>query len=913
MNFRRRSFFIALAAVVLFSVVDLAGTFTMIENRVRDNFLRFRPQRERLDTVVFLEVDDEATIHVGVFPWPRSVMADGLLRLKEYGVSHAIFDIEYIDKSPPGVDAVYLEQGLPGDFSQSFSGINATIRDLIGALSEGRLSGSGAAQFGDLISDFIVEEEQALLEKARGIARDNDEYFAQALALFGKGWVTVNLQSRALSGEQAERRPLAEQKFSYPLSVKGNLRADLADSGLPYVDLLSPIPPVIEAAQGAGFTNTFVDKDGVRRRIFLTRNVQDHWYVQLVVAPLLDYLGGPELIEEPGRLTLKGAQVPGKAPRDIVIPLDTQGAMLLDWPLTSYRDSFTHLSFAELFFLETDETLMEQYISNLAAADLAFFAQFDDAVAAAYTLLYGIQESLAAAALARSRALAETSDSAFADYLDLKAGGRRLTQELLSLDAGERVGALAEALAWDYPGEAESLYGAAAYIQTNLSYLRTVVLGIEERELWLHEALAGKMCILGRVDTGSTDFGVNPFWEKYENPGTNAVILDTILAGSFIVPLHPLWSAALGLLLVPLLVLLLSPLKPALRSTLGLGAALVMPALAFGLFAATGLSVGILSPSLAMILAVIIREIVAYISSEQEKQFIRKAFSTYLSGDVVQEIIADPSRLQLGGLKRYMTAVFSDIQGFSGISERLDPEQLVRLLNQYLSGMSNIILDERGTIDKYVGDAIIAFFGAPLALPDHGLRACVSAVMMKRLEADLNRQFIENNMSPLPLLTRIGINTGDMVVGNMGTDQKMNYTIMGNEVNLAARLEGVNKQYGTWILASDETVNATAGQVLSRRLDRVRVVGITKPVQLYEILELTADANSELREKVNLFHQALTFFEAQDWNRALILFARVLDTYPDDNPSLVYLKRCQTYRLSPPAKDWDGVFNLNEK
>ncbi|MDR3172802.1 MAG: CHASE2 domain-containing protein [Treponema sp.] len=911
MNFTWRSFFIALGAAVLFSIVDLAGTFTMIEDRVWDNFLRFRPKRERLDKVVFLEVDDEASVHVGVFPWPRSVMADGLLRLKEYGVSYAIFDIEYIDKSPRGVDDVYLEQGLPGDFSQSFSGINANIRDLIGALSEGRLSGSGAAQFADVISAFIAEEEQALLEKARGIARNNDEYFAQAMALFGRGWATVNLQTRALSGEQAERRVLAEKKFSYPLSVKGDFRADLADSGLPYVDVLCPIPPVMEAARGAGFTNTFVDKDGVRRRIFLTRNVQGHWYTQLAFAPLLDYLGGPELVEEPGRLTLKGARMPGKAPRDIVIPLDSQGAMILDWPVTSYRDSFTHLSFAELFFLETDETLMERYVSNLAAADLAFFAQFDDA--AAYTLIYDIRESLAAAALARARALAETSDGAFAEYLELKAGVRSLTHELLSLDAGGKAGALAEALVRDYPGEAESLRGAAAYIQTNLAYLETILREIEDRELRLREALAEKMCILGRVDTGSTDFGVNPFWEKYENPGANAVVLDTILSGSFIVPLHPLWSAAMGLVLVPLLVLLLGPLIPALRFTLGLAAALLVPVLAFGLFAATGLYMGILSPSLAMMLAVIVREIIAYISSEQEKQFIRKAFSTYLSGDVVQEIIADPSRLQLGGINRYMTSVFTDIQSFSTISERLNPGQLVRLLNQYLSGMSDIILDERGTIDKYVGDAIIAFFGAPLALPDHGLRACVSAVMMKRMEAELNRQFIEKGISPLPLLTRIGINTGDMVVGNMGTEQKMNYTIMGNTVNLAARLEGVNKQYGTWILASEETVKEAKGQVLTRRLDRVRVVGIRKPVQLHEILELTADAGKKVQEKVDLFHQALASFEARDWDRALLLFARVLDKYPDDNPSLVYLKRCQKYRHTPPSKDWNGIFNLNEK
>ncbi|MDR0669853.1 MAG: CHASE2 domain-containing protein [Treponema sp.] len=913
MNFKRRSVLIALGTVVLFSFIDLSGAFTLIENRIQDSFLRFRPKRERPNRTVFLEIDDEATVHIGVFPWPRSVMADSLVRLKEYGVSHAIFDIEYIDKSPSAVDAVYLEQGLPGDFSQTFSEINANFRDFIGAVLEERLSWDTIVPIADTISASIAEGETALLEKARGVARDNDEYFARALALFGNSWVTVNLQTRLLSGEQAERRTLAEEKFSYPVTARGNFQTDLADSGEPYIDVLCPIPPVMAAAQGAGFTNTFVDKDGVRRRIFLIRNTQGHWYPQLAFAPLLDYLGSPELSVEPGRLTLTGAAIPGTSPRDIVIPLDPQGAMLLDWPVTSYRDSFTHVSFAELFFLETDETLMKQHVSNLATANLTFFSQYDETAGAAYMLIHRIGETLTAASLARSRALTETSGSAFTEYLDLKADARRLIHELSALDAGEKIGDQADLLARESPGDGEALYEEAAYIQTNLTGLQTVLQGIEEREEWLRNTLAGKMCIFGRVDTGSTDFGVNPFWEKYENPGTNAVILDTILSGSFITPLGPLWSAAGGIVLIPLLILILGPLKPALRSILGLGAALLMPVLAFGLFAATGLCLRILTPTLAMALAAIIREIIAYIGSEQEKQFIRKAFSTYLSADVVQEIIADPSRLQLGGIKRHITAVFTDIQGFSGISERLDPEQLVQLLNQYLSSMSNVILEERGTIDKYEGDAIIAFFGAPLELPDHGRRACVSAVMMKRLEAKLNQGFIENGLSSLPLLTRIGINTGDMVVGNMGTEQKMNYTIIGNAANLAARLEGVNKQYGTWILASEETINESGGQVLSRRLDRVRVVGINKPVQLYEILDLSADAGDEAREKVELFHRALARFEARDWNTALILFARVLDQYPNDSPALIYLKRCQQYRQIPPARDWDGIFNLDEK
>jgi adenylate cyclase len=364
--------------------------------------------------------------------------------------------------------------------------------------------------------------------------------------------------------------------------------------------------------------------------------------------------------------------------------------------------------------------------------------------------------------------------------------------------------------------------------------------------------------------------------------------------------------------LIPLLFFVTNSLVPSLRTALGFVGALAVLGASVLIFAFTGNFLGPLGPVLAMIAAVIVREIFSYAGSEREKQFIRKAFSTYVSGDVVKEIIANPSLLQLGGVKRDMSAIFTDIKGFSTISEHLDPEDLVSLLNRYLTAMSDVVLVEKGTIDKYEGDAIIAFFGAPLDLPDHALRACVSAITMKKIENELNKTILESKLAPVPLLTRIGINTGAMVAGNMGTENKMNYTIMGNAVNLAARLEGVNKQYGTWILASDDTVRRTEGNLLTRRLDRVRVVGINEPVQLHELVETLTDASPEQQEKVKLFHEALDLFEQRQWNQAREGFTAIL-ARGDDPPSSVYLQRCETYLGKPPEDAWDGVFNLSEK
>jgi class 3 adenylate cyclase len=293
--------------------------------------------------------------------------------------------------------------------------------------------------------------------------------------------------------------------------------------------------------------------------------------------------------------------------------------------------------------------------------------------------------------------------------------------------------------------------------------------------------------------------------------------------------------------------------------------------------------------------------------------FIRTAFSTYVSDDVVKEIIADPSRLQLGGTKRHMTALFTDIGGFTTISEKLDPEALVNLLNRYLSAMSDVILAEKGTIDKYEGDAIIAFFGAPIEIKDHALRACISAITMKKIETEFNKTVMEQNLSPYPFFTRIGINTGDMVAGNMGTANKMNYTIMGNAVNLAARIEGINKQYGTSILVSEATVREAGDRLFTRKIDRVRVVGINEPVRLYELLDTAEHAAPDQKELVAIFHEALDHFEKRDWTQASDGFKKALALKADDSPSKMYHERSIEFSKNPPEDTWDGIYNLTSK
>jgi adenylate cyclase len=900
MSLRKISLLAALGSALVFSLLYLVPFFNAAEAKIYDTFLRFAPRRNRIDNVVFLDVDDPAIAKIGVFPWPRRIMADGLLRLKEYGAELVIFDIEYIDKSPTHVDEVYLKEGLAQDYNRRFSEIGTNMADILKAVSAGRIPPERAASYIDEVTEIIAAGREALLGDTMKITGNDDLLLSRAAALLGAAWGTVNIQEKPLSGEQAERRPVTEQRFSYPVKNRG---------GIPEgknIDILPPIPLFMEAISGAGFTNITVDGDGVRRRIFLAQEVKGHWYLQLAFAPLVASWGNPAIALEKRRLVVERT-----GEKDLIIPLDADGAMLLDWPPEIYEQSFSHVSFALFTSLEEYQTHIEQYLSALTFSNAALFPGLSKNAAE----ILGYFEQ---ARTAKTEALENCSDESFNDYIALRNMALELTGELLASFSAENYieRESRTALETIAPGGDEihaAVLEEAQYCKTLLDYIHTELSAFTVVHQELSHTLNGKWCIIGRVDTGTTDIGVNPFHGKYVNAGTHAVVLDTILSNSFITPLPLWWSLLFVFLFVPLLAVGTSGFKSIHRMVFGIAGILLITAVPFGLFIVQKYFLKSFGPILAMTVTVIVRETVAFIKSENEKQFIRKAFSTYVSGDVVKELIADPSRLQLGGTKRHMTALFTDVQKFSTISEQLEPEDLVSLLNRYLSAMSDVILAEMGTIDKYEGDAIIAFFGAPLEIPDHALRACVSAITMKRLETEINKTIHEQNLSPSPLLTRIGVNTGSMVAGNMGTANKMNYTIMGNTVNLAARLEGVNKQYGTWILASEYTVRETANLLLARKLDRVRVVGINEPVRLYELLDTLENASPQQKQLAAVFHQALDCFEKREWDQAIEGFRETLSIVKDDAPSQKYLDRSIDYLDNPPPDNWDGVYNLTEK
>jgi adenylate cyclase len=276
---------------------------------------------------------------------------------------------------------------------------------------------------------------------------------------------------------------------------------------------------------------------------------------------------------------------------------------------------------------------------------------------------------------------------------------------------------------------------------------------------------------------------------------------------------------------------------------------------------------------------------------------------------LVKEIMKEPEQLKLGGDKKELTILFSDIRGFTSLSEKMKPEELVHLLNEYLSDMTKIIMEQRGLVDKFIGDAIMAFWGAPLKEKKHADLACESALGMKAKLEELNKKWSKEGLPYLKI--GIGIHTGKAVVGNIGSEERFDYTAIGDDVNLSSRLEGVTKQYDVYILISEFTLNELSKEFIVRELDHVTVKGKNHPIKIYEVLGKEGKISKELLEIKEHFEEGLELYKKQKWDDAIKAFHKSLNL--GDKTSKIFIERCEEFKKNPPVKDWDGVWNLKEK
>lgn len=331
------------------------------------------------------------------------------------------------------------------------------------------------------------------------------------------------------------------------------------------------------------------------------------------------------------------------------------------------------------------------------------------------------------------------------------------------------------------------------------------------------------------------------------------------------------------------------------------------------LFFARGILLDLLAPALGLIAAHAIAWGLSYRAEQRQKRAIQGAFAQVLSPTVLERLLREPARLQGGGELVEATVYFSDLAGFTTLSEGLDPHRLVEVMNLYLGEMVATIVDEQqGYVDKFIGDAVMAFWGAPLPDPDQAYRACVSALRNQEKLAALQGRLKEMGLRS-ELTMRVGLHSGPVVVGMMGSPKKLNYTVIGDTVNLASRLEGTNKLYGTRILASSDLVNQVGGRVAAREVDRIRVKGKTQPTRLFEIIGLSGRISDDWVQFLGVYTQGLEQYYQQAFPAARKLLKEALKLRPEDQPATVLLERCGIFGRKRPPKDWDGVWTLTSK
>jgi len=700
-----------------------------------------------------------------------------------------------------------------------------------------------------------------------------------------------------------------------------------------------PLLDFISASNGVGLAETFADIDGSVRRYPLFKVYKGKLFPALALVMFCDYIGVKikDIKVMPGdKADIPLGRLPDGTPVNIDIPIDNRGMMMVNWAGSYWDENFLHmphLSISTYYKLREREVIAEnikkifnkipESVNNI---DILIGelekggVEITDEVSAIYNLLfngYFIEQEFVnkGVELRKEDLPPEVVEDVYPIYIEVLINHKmyNLLKENPQITQNEAI----EKIGIDNEESARLSY---KFIKHKLSsdgitevdyplYFFPIEI---ESKLITDDMFKDKIFFYGLTAAGTWDLNPMPYLDRYPMLGLHANAFNTILTQNFLRELSN-WSVILVILgfglLMGLIVPRLSPVK---------GAVVVFVLLAGYLFTAQylfnakGIIVDVLGSVTTLIIGYLSITVYNFFSEEKEKKMIRGIFSRYVTKSVVDELIKNPDMVKLGGERKILTVFFSDVAGFTSVSEKLTPEELVSLLNEYLTAMTNIVLKNDGMIDKYEGDAIMAVFGTPIPMPDHATRACYVSLEMQEKLVELRKMWREQGKPELKV--RIGLNTGPMIVGNMGAQDRLDYTVMGDSVNLGSRLEGANKQYGSYIMVSEYTYEMAKNDIETRFLDSIRVKGKKLPVKVYEVLEKKENGLPENRKKViEAFNQGIECYLKQDWKKGIFYFENALSTDSEDGPSKVYLQRCQEYTNNPPGADWDGVYTMTTK
>lgn len=450
------------------------------------------------------------------------------------------------------------------------------------------------------------------------------------------------------------------------------------------------------------------------------------------------------------------------------------------------------------------------------------------------------------------------------------------------------------------------------HVQRGIKTAEGKQLQIEETEIDKKVFFKGRSLIVGATAVGLYDLRNTPVEANYPGPELHLTMLANLLEHKFLTA----WAKESSVMpwVFLLLGLLLTAVWSHFDSLKSFSILLVVLAVGAGVdlwfFLYKQMMIHSFLPYTLVLFCFFSIQLYRYFTEEKKKRELKSTFAKYVSPAVVDELLKDAENLKLGGRKEHMSVFFSDVRGFTTISEKLAPEELSRVLNLYLTPMTELVFKNNGTLDKYIGDAIMAFFGAPIKHPHHAKEACRCALQNIEKLKELQKEFEAQGLPYIDI--GIGINTGAMSVGNMGSNIVQNYTVMGDSVNLAARLEGINKEYGTRIIISEFTHKELDNTFICREVDRVKVKGKLEPVRIFELV-CEGEPSDQVARLMKLFGQGYELYHKKQFSDALAIFKQALEVSQNDPVSKLYVERCEDYISTPPPQDWDGVCVMKTK
>jgi len=969
---------LGLLATALVAVGHLKGLDRRTELHALD--LRLRTARPTGDAaeIVHVDIDDRSLAELGRWPWPRERLAGMIDVLSDCGARAVALDVilpepqkvRYVHPAGevygPAVGEV-LSAGRPKPvydddaLARAIGGAGRNVSlpmhiDFEGPddLAEVRKTGDWRPALRRLAQKKIDTKVRMALSSRREVdfkslmAEFQGEFRA---ALWAKGsneyWAMIEkayLRRRAIRAMRRLAAPV-EGVGGYPM----------AEGAM--------VPPLVtfgRAAPLSGFVTVKPDADGVVRRIRLLGRSELEIYMQYALAVAADRLAG----EHGGgyRVTADGSRVTLEFTDGVrrEIPVDRDGMMLIHWPA---GESFQHLAAAAVVAVWAERRKLDhldelayalslELITTLGeklpeAMDDAYFAlteakgQFDDATDARLAKqgavlrdqLYrpsvkGNPDALAGLARAEEQARKKAHDAAkgFARKLREQPSIRRFLQ-LPKLPGPEEFVATFPATAaasQSAAGPDGPVYRRAREIVKMLDGLpgrrRRIEASVARLRAELAEKVKGRICLIGSTATGAADFVPTPIGERTPGVVVHSSILDMVLAGRFLRASH----LAVGLAVIfaaGAAVTLLAAVRPVLQA----GAMLLVLAGGYAavnvyvVFGAWGVWLPAVAPLAAMAASFAVVTACRQLTEERAKRRIRAMFAHALSPTLVERLLEDPSLAELGGQKRPISCLFGDLAGFTALSQRLGPSKTVSLLNRYFDLVTDIIQNRRGGyVNKFLGDGVFALFGAPVSQSDHPSRAIGAAVDCHERLAGLNEAVAEELGAQARLALRIGITTGEAMVGNCGATQRMDYTAIGDCVNLASRLESANKFFGTGILLSEQAWRRGGGDgLVARSLGPCRVVGVRQPVSIWEVLGRTEAVPAEAREALASFAAGIEHFAAGEFAEAGRLFERVREALPGDRPAQIFAALAaegaaltEGEAFAPASPTGDGVVQI---